>query len=131
LLGLYGALGIANVVRGIAAFTVAPVFVSPSQVQPLSVDLRLLGAIYLAWGIALLATALHYVRRRQRPPRALAAGVGVGYQATLWLIRLIGYRASYARMLWRRDFVLSILFFIAIALLTWPFQRRGRRNRRG
>jgi hypothetical protein len=118
-------LGIANVVRGIQAFVVAPVFTSLAQPQPLSVSLTVLGLIYLAWGVVLLIVAMHYVRHRWRPPRVLALGVGLGYQMTLWLIRLFGYRSAYAQRLWLRDLVLSALLIAVVVLLTWPFKRRS------
>lgn len=120
---LYGALAVANVARGLLAIRIAPVFAD----QSLALPLPLLSIVYTAWGIAFAITLIYYRRRSvqggkraRRPERArkVVLGVALGYQVTVWLIYLLGMRASYARSLWARNLLLSALFIVAVVLLT-------------
>ncbi|MFP4393778.1 MAG: hypothetical protein ACLFTI_00825 [Anaerolineales bacterium] len=101
-------IGLGNLVRTGMIGYVAPVI----DDQMLSVSWEFLGAFYLAWGIVFVALAL-MVWRRQR--RAWALPVALGYQASVWLLRLLAERSSYARSLWRRDLLLSALFLLLVA----------------
>ncbi len=90
--------------------------------QMLSVSWGFLGAFYLAWGIAFVALAVMTWRRRHR---TWALPVALGYQASVWLLRLLAERSPYARSLWRRDLALSALFLL---LVTWASSNGQKRD---
>jgi len=47
-----------------------------------------------------------------------ALGLAVAYQVVLWIVKLIGYRSEYARSLWARDLLLTLIFLALIGVLT-------------
>lgn len=117
--GLLLLVGVANLVRaGMAAYS-APVLTE----WPLAWPWWLLGGLYLCWGLGLSGLAVALWRGQAR---WLGLPVAVAYQASLWLIHLLGDRSAYARSLWGRDLLLSALFLAAVA---WGTGRPARRLR--
>jgi len=118
LLTLYSVLGLANVTRGVFALKVGPVLAHAAP----SLDLSVLGGIYLGWGVVLLAVGIGCFKRTSARSRWVLRGSAVAYQLTAWIIHLVGDRSTYARGLWGRDLVLTLLFlgvvFVLAALST-------------
>lgn len=114
LLVLHIVLGLANVTRGVLAFKVGPVL---APAEP-SLSLSLLGWIYILWGVVLLGIGIGCFRRTSIRSRWVLRGTAVAYQVTAWIIRLVGDRSTYARSLWGRDLVLTILFLGVVYVLT-------------
>jgi len=111
-------IGLGNLVRAGMIGYVAPVI----DDQMLSVSWGFLGAFYFAWGLALVVAAVMAWRRRHR---AWTLSVALGYQASVWLLRLFAGRSSYARSLRRRDLVLSVFFLLIVA---WSGSNVQKRN---
>lgn len=120
LLVLYAGLGLANIARGLLAFAVDQVL------RETSIPFWLLGLIYLVWGLVLLGCGLFAFHREDRG-RWIARGSAIGYQVTVWVIRLVGDVATHARRLWIRDLILSLLFVLVVFLLTGPWRRASSR----
>jgi hypothetical protein len=119
LLLLCGGLGGANVARGMLA-------ISLQEVLPeTSLPLWLLGWVYIVWGIAFLICTVMALRPKDRP-RWLLPGCGAAYQITGWILRIFGDVSTYARQLWLRDAVLSLLFLVVVVLLDYLSRRKGR-----
>lgn len=114
LLVFYILLGLANIARGVLAFRVGPVLAPAAP----SLDLSLLGGIYIVWGVALLGIGAGCARRRSSRARWTLFWAAVAYQLTGWIIRLVGDRSSYARSLWGRDLIVTLLFLGAIFVLS-------------
>jgi len=80
------------------------------------------GGIYIGWGVALLGIGIGSLRLASVRSRRILRGSAAAYQLTVWIIHLVGDRSTYARSLWVRDLVLTILFlgvvFVLTALLT-------------
>jgi len=108
---------IANLLRGALYFAYGPVLAE----WALSIPHTLLGVIYTALGCGLAGVAVHY---RRRWDLRVALGGGLVYQIALWVLALGGYRSTYARQLWGRDLVLSLLFLAAIVWLGWKAPQR-------
>jgi len=103
--------GVANLIRAGMSVYIAPALVE----YPTSLSLPLLGAVYGLLGLMFLAAAIITWRRKSAGG---VLGLAVAYQVVLWIIKLIGYRSEYARSLWPRDLLLTVIFFALIALLT-------------
>ena len=114
LLILYIVLGLANVTRGVLAFRVGPVLAPAAP----SLDLSVLGGIYIGWGAVLLGIGIGCFKRTSVRSRWVLRGSAVIYQLTVWIIYLVGDRSTYARGLWGRDLVLTILFLGVVCVLT-------------
>lgn len=112
LLMLYVLIGVANVIRATQAWVFSPVLTATSL--PLSI----LGAGYLVLGALFIVVGALYVRKPGRETRRLVRGLALAYQITLWLIRMLGVRAAYARRLWGRDLVLTVVFLTIVFLVT-------------
>jgi Na+/melibiose symporter-like transporter len=112
-------IGLGNLVRAGMIGYVAPVI----DDQMLSVSWGFLGAFYLAWGITFVVLAGMAWRRRHRT-HTWTLPVALGYQASVWLLRLLAERSPYARSLWRRDLLLSALFVLLIAWSSSNVQKR-------
>lgn len=129
LLILYAGVGVTNVARGVLGFAVGPVIAGDVPYFPW------LSGIYVAWGFVLLGVSAVYLVRTGAFALWPVLGTGTAYQATLWAIKLIAERASYARSLWLRDLLLTFIFIGGVWLLGWVAatrslsarQRRGRR----
>jgi len=102
--------GAANLIRAGMSVYIAPALVE----YPTSLSLPFLGAVYGLWGLIFLAAAIITWRRKSTGG---ALGLAVAYQVILWIIKLIGYRSEYARSLWPRDLLLTLLFLACIALV--------------
>jgi hypothetical protein len=124
LLVLLVGLGLANMVRGVLAIVVAPVLA-----QAASVPFPMLGLVYVVWGILFLVCC-YVVFRRPGRARQTVRGFAVGYQLTVWIIHIAGDASSYARQLWVRDLVVSLLFLLVVFVLTGLSDRRTRLRRR-
>ncbi len=114
LLILYVVLGLANVTRGVLAFRVGEVLAPAAP----SLDLSVLGGIYIGWGVVLLSVGIGCFRRTSMRSRRVLRGSAAAYQVTAWIVRLMGDRSTYARSLWGRDLVLTILFLGVVLVLT-------------
>ena len=129
LLILYAGVGVTNVARGVLGFVVGPVIAGDVPYFPW------LSGIYVAWGIVFLGVCAVYLVRKVSFALWPVLGIGTAYQATLWAIKLIAERASYARSLWLRELLLTFIFIGGVSLLGWVAatwspsagQRRGRR----
>ncbi len=95
-------LSAANVLRGWLALQLAPVM-GVYTALPLSWA----GGWYLGWGLVWAGLGLSVLRRRAL---ALVCPVAFAYQLTAWLVRLGYDRSIYARALWGRDALLTLLF---------------------
>ena len=111
---LYIVLGLANVTRGVLALQVGPVLASAAP----SLDLSVFGGIYFGWGVALLGVGIGCFKRTSVRSRWILRGSAVAYQLTAWIIHLVGDRSTYARDLWGRDLVLTLLFLGVVFVLT-------------
>ena len=107
---LWIVLGVANLIRAGMSVHIAPALVE----YPTSLPLPLLGAVYGLLGLIFLAAAIITWRRKNTGG---ALGLAVMYQAVLWIINVIGYRSAYARSLWPRDLLLTLIFLALIAFL--------------
>lgn len=108
-------LSAANALRGHLAWQVAPVLAGQ-----VSLSLPLIGAWYLAWGLLWAGLGLLVVRGKAL--RAVMP-MALGYQGAAWLLRWLYDRSDYARALWGRDALLSLLFLGA----TWWLVRGATR----
>ena len=102
--------GAANLIRAGMSAYIAPALVE----YPTSLSLPFLGAVYGLVGLVFLAAAIITWRRKSTGG---ALGLAVAYQAVVWIIKLIGYRSEYARSLWPRDLLLTLLFLACVALV--------------
>jgi len=114
LLILHVVLGLANVIRGVLALQVGPVLASAAP----SLDLSVLGGIYIGWGVVLLGIGIDCFKRTSVRSRWVLRGSAAAYQLTAWIIRVVGDRSTYARSLWGRDLVLTLLFLGVVFILT-------------
>jgi hypothetical protein len=102
--------GVANLLR--AGMTV---YIAPALAEyPPSLSLPLLASVYGLWGVIFLAAAVIAWRRKSTGG---AFGLALLYQAVLWIMNLLGGRSGYARSLWPRDVLLTLIFLALIALL--------------
>lgn len=113
---LFLSIGLANLVRAALVPLVSPVL----EGWPLSVSLPWLGGLYLVWGLIFAAAGLLV---RKEKVRRWALLLAAAYQCVMWIVRLLTYRATYARDLWVRDLALSGLFLGLVAFLTWERKR--------
>jgi hypothetical protein len=104
--------GVGNIARGVLAIRLVPVVADLT-----SLPFNLLGLIYIVWGVAFLVLAFTLLRRPERGGRWVRLAA-VAYQATVWGIRILGDVSTYARQLWLRDFILSLLFLLTVFALT-------------
>ncbi len=102
--------GAANLIRAGMAAYIAPALTE----YPPSLPLALLGSVYGLWGAIFLAAA---IITWQRKSAGGALGLAAAYQAVVWIIKLVGYRSEYARSLWLRDLLLTVIFLALIALV--------------
>jgi len=102
--------GAANLLRAGMAAYIAPALAE----YPPSLSLAVLGSVYGLWGVIFLVAALVAWRRKDTSG---APGLALAYQAVLWILHFLGDRSDYARSLWPRDAVLTLLFLALIALL--------------
>jgi hypothetical protein len=104
------AFGAANLLR--AGMTV---YIAPALAEyPPSLSLPLLGSVYGLWGIIFLVAAVIAWRRKSTGG---ALGLALAYQAVLWTMNLLAYRSTYARSLWPRDLLLTLIFLGFVVLL--------------
>jgi hypothetical protein len=119
-------LGVANLVRAGTAAYVTPVFQEDAG-WSLALPIEVLGGFYLFWGIAFIGVTvltlfeqIDWGRRKHSGGRGAvrrALIAAFAYQGTLWMLRLLAYRSTYARSLWARDGLLTMLFLAAVAIL--------------
>lgn len=100
----------ANLLRAGMAFYIAPALAE----YPPSLSLPLLASVYGLWGVIFLVAAVIAWRRKSTSG---ALGLALLYQAVLWIMNLLGGRSGYARSLWPRDLLLTLIFLTLIALL--------------
>lgn len=102
--------GAANLIRAGMSVYIAPALVE----YPTSLSLPLLGAVYGLLGLIFVAAAIITWRRKSISG---ALGLAVAYQVVVWIIKLLGYRSEYARSLWVRDLLLTVIFLALVALV--------------
>lgn len=109
--GLLAILGLVNVIRAGTSFTMG------SQLAKLnSAMFPLLGAFYAVLGIILLGLLVMCWRRNWRCP---AFFVILGYEISIWIARILTLRSTYARSLWARDAIFSLVFLGLVFWLTY------------
>jgi hypothetical protein len=125
LLVLYGSVGAINLARGVLGFVVGPVIAAEAPM------LHLLSALYVAWSVVFVGISVARLLSAASVISRSALSVAVLYQATLWTIKLVWERASYARTLWPRDVALTVAFIGVVLLLTRVAEskRSGRQRR--
>lgn len=102
--------GAANLLR--AGMTV---YIAPALTEyPPSAPLLFLAGVYGLWGVIFLGAAVLTWRRKTTRGALVLALL---YQAVLWTMNLAAYRSTYARSLWPRDLLLTLIFLGLVALL--------------
>jgi len=90
-------------------------YIAPALAEyPPSLPLPVLAGVYGLWGVIFFAAAALAWRRKSTGG---ALGLALVYQVVLWAVKLIGYRSEYARSLWPRDLLLTLIFLALIAVL--------------
>ncbi len=85
----------------------------------LSLSLKWLAVFYLAWGAAFVGAAFLVLWRARRDGQLRwVLPLAGSYQLALWVLALSTDRASYARLLWGRDLLLTGIFLGLTAFLT-------------
>lgn len=107
-------IGLANLVRAALAQQVAPALEEWSLTLPLT----WLTVLYSFWGLGFCGAsfALSGFGRHKDPRWTLP--FALAYELTLWALALSSYRAAYARALWGRDLLLTVLFLVTVAFLS-------------
>ena len=95
-------LGLANMIRAATAFYVHAMLEAPNLPW-----LPILGGFYASTGLIFCGLAV-LCWRRDRNCRAFA--VVLVYEIISWILRLVTYRASYARSVWLRDAAITLVF---------------------
>lgn len=111
---LFLLVGLANLARAVAGWYLLPVM----DDAPLSVPLPLLIAAYTLWGAAFVGMAGFWWQRSRLRRGGPALPLALAYQGFTWLLRLLGDRSAYARQLWGRDVVLTVIFLALVGWLT-------------
>lgn len=119
---LFIAIGIANGLRAGMAVYVQPVL----QDWTLSLPLPLLASVYGLFALLFTTLGIAFLYGKRLP---LALPLVLIYQATVWLLHLLGDRSSYARALWGRNALLTALFLLGVAWLLWPGPHKSRIHR--
>lgn len=79
-----------------------------SQLTKLNLALfPLLGGFYTILGIVFIGLAIKCWRRNRLCP---AFFVVLGYEFCIWIMRILTFRSTYARSLWLRDAIFSLVF---------------------
>ena len=104
------AFGVANLLRAGMTLYIAPALAE----YPSSLSLPLLATVYGLWGMIFLGAAVLFWQRKTTRGALILV---LAYQGVLWTINLIGYRSEYARSLWPRDVLLTLIFLALIALV--------------
>lgn len=108
----YALIGAANVIRAVQAWVFSPILTETSLPLPF------LGGLYLILGLLFIIVGILYVRSPNGWARGWVWGLALGYQIIVWLIHFLGDRAAYARRLWGRDLILSLVFLAWVFLIT-------------
>jgi hypothetical protein len=102
-------MGLANLIRAGMSFRMNALF------STLQVTLLLpLGIMYALSGIVFIALAVIWRKNQQFP----AFFTILGYEIFMWIVRIMTFRSSYARSIWLRDGVFSLLFLGAVFFLS-------------
>ena len=111
-------IGILNIIRAGISFSTSTLF------SKLNVALLLpLGGFYALSGIASIALAfVHWRMRRQFPVFFII----LGYEIITWVLRIVTFRSTYARSLWLRDAIFSLLFLGIVYLLVRKPHKRAK-----
>jgi hypothetical protein len=118
--GLLGILGLANLFRAGMSFRMTIMFTKLNLAM-----LPFLGGLYAILGIGLLALSIICWRRNRQCPAFFSV---LGYEITIWIVRLAAYQSSYARSLWLRNAIFSLSFLVIIFILTHkPHNRVGKK----
>ncbi len=111
---LFLAIGAANLWRGWMAFHLWPSL----REWPMPVDLRVVGTLYLLWGLLFLGGA--WLLRRDEG-RSFAWPLALAYEGFVWTLALLTESNRYQQQVRPRDVLLSVLFLAAVAFLVPPF----------
>jgi len=109
---LFLLIGVANLVRAFLTTRLLPVL----EEWPSSIPLSVLGWGYLLCGVVFIGVSFTVV---WKGTTAFALPLAIAYQVLLWSLHVLAYRATYARNLWARDLVLTLLFLGVVAFLVW------------
>ena len=112
LLILYGMVGLANVIRGIDAWSLRSVLTETSLPLPVA------GTLYLLLGALFLVSGVLYFRKPHRRNRWLVRGLALAYQIIVWGMHFLGDRGAYTRRLWGRNLLFSLVFLTLVFLFT-------------
>lgn len=111
LAALFLLMGLANLLRA----TLVPEVQTVVVPEMLSVPLAMLGTLYGLFGLGFTVLAvLLWLGRAGRWPLPFA----LAYQLVLWIVRFVGYCSPFARSLWARDLVLTVVFVFIVFILT-------------
>ena len=115
-------LGLANLVRAGLSYRFTGLF-TQSNLKIYS----LLGIFYGIAAIVFVGLAIICFRHNRNCP---AFYTTLGYQVIIWSIRLTTFDSSYARSLWVRDAVFSLIFLAIIFILSQHPQKQIHKHMR-
>lgn len=105
-----------NVGAAIQAFQYIAVLAYPEGYQPaLTLPLPVVGSVHIVLALSCLAILIVQWQVKQRK---LIFVWAVGYQVVNWVLYLLGEVSTYARILWVRKALLTLLFFLVLVWLT-------------
>ncbi len=120
---LFLLIGLANLWRGGMAFYLWPQLLD----WPMRVDLRLVGGLYLGWGMGFLVAAWLL---RHRRGREVMVPLALAYEGFVWGLSLLTERNAYQQQVWPRNLWLSLLFLVIVAYLARPSSTMAPDSRR-
>ena len=95
-------IGLANLIRAGLSFRMNVLF-SKHQVTLLFP----LGGVYALSGVIFITLALICWKKNLQYPAFFSV---LGYEIIIWILRILTFRSTYARSLWLRDGIFSLLF---------------------
>ncbi len=94
--------GLANLIRAGMSFKMDSLFTKLNLGM-----FPLLGGFYAVLGIVFIGLAIMCWRRNRQCP---APFIVLGYEVSIWIVRILAFRSTYARSLWSRDVIFSLAF---------------------
>jgi cbb3-type cytochrome oxidase subunit 3 len=117
---LLGIIGLINLVRAGISLKMIPILSKLNLAF-----FPLLGGMYAAFGIFFIGLAVICFRRNRHCPAFFFA---LGYEFILWTIHIMAFRSTYARSLWMRDAIISIIFLGIVFFLSRTLPPRRQSN---
>ena len=84
-----------------------------------------LGVLYALTGIVFIALAIVCWHKKQQYPVFF---VILGYEIIIWVVRIVTFRSTYARSLWLRDVIFSLLFLGIVYFLVHKPRANNRKS---